>query len=248
MKITECYWELKNLDSHVVEVSIEKNDTFDASKFSFPDKDYVVVKVPVGDTAFNFGLSALNYVMIESQLSMSKALKCYPFEDRLVKYVSSKTELVDVSTHDELQEILDEMTVDMFSTDRIYLDPHFGPKMSMRRYRNWMQDEFEQGTSQICKVVEEGAVIGFFMFKMECNVCDGLLGGIFEKYQNGPYGILTPVSPALYLQRNNIACKILKTHISSNNMPVLTLYNYLGYKIDQITNVFIKHNIKNDTI
>lgn len=245
MKVIDCYWELDNLGEKVAEVVVEKHDVFDGAGFQRINADYqyVVVKVPMGMLSFNFGLTGMGYTIIETQLNISKRYKDFNFEDRLVKNIYPHVNTVQINTREELEEIISQITPDMFSTDRIYLDPHFPHKASSQRYINWMRADFNKGDAIITKTFYDDVNVGFsFGHVDDDGTRHGLLGGIFEKYQNMGLGIMTAGLSFMMAKKNNTGLKIVRTAVSSNNPSVWQFYNYLGYKIDKMTYVFVKHN------
>lgn len=244
MKFVDCVWELDNLGKRACEVSLEEDDVFDKTMIFEKTKlfDYVVVKVNMNRPDFNFGLSKMGFTMIETQLNLSKKFKDFDFEDRLVKrlipYVDEKV----VKSQDELDAILQKMTPSMFSTDRIYLDPHFDEHSSMNRYSNWLRNEYKNSTSVIKEFIFEGKPIGFGMHREKEGMLSGLLGGIYEGQQSEGYGLLTACFEFLVAKKYNRPFVKIQTAISSNNFPMLQIYNYLRFKIDNMTYVFVKHN------
>jgi len=245
MKIVDCIWELQNLGEKVVEISIERADYFDAERIKkiIADFDYCVIKVPMNKPEFNFGLSGLGFSMIETQINISKRFKDFSFDDRLVRQIYPKAHLEYINNNKELDEILDKMTPNMFSTDRIYLDSHFSKGQSCERYKNWLRSEFERGASQISKIIYEGRNVGFGMVReLENGTSYGLLGGIFEDYQMEGLGLMTCSIGFINAHKINRPFKVMRTSISSNNTPVLQFYNYLDFKVDSMTYVFVKHN------
>lgn len=241
MNIVNCTWELVNIGKITKEVRISSEDVFNSNDFIGIDCEYLVVKVPAGKVDYRLGLPKIGFAQIESQFYISKSFSNYDFDDPIIRSFNKKTSFCVIESKDQLQMILESMTPMMFSTDRICLDPQFGPKVGLRRYRNWITSEFENNKSIIVSVVNRGIPVGFSMFRIKNGICDVLLGGIYEEYQNRGIGFLTPIAPALYLYQNKIPCTKLETSISSNNYPVIEIYNYLGYKLNQITNVFIRH-------
>ena len=244
MNIRDCYWELKNLGVTVAEIEIENTDVFDLDSIvNVEDQyQYIVVKVPMGKPEFNFNLMRLGYTMIETQLNISKKYKDFNFEDRLVRSVYPHATSQQISTQDELEEILSNITPDMYSTDRIYLDKRFSHECSSNRYKNWIRTEFENKTAIIKKSFYDDVNVGYSMAR----VCDngtriGLLGGIYEKYQTMGLGILTTGLSFISAHKEKEPFKMMKTAVSSNNPPVWQLYNYLGFKIDKMAYVFVKH-------
>lgn len=243
MKITDCFWEQTNIGKRTVEITIEKGDVFSANVINdlIGKYEYAVIKVPMKMEDFNFGLSAMGFTIIENQIHVSKKYKDFDFNAPYISVFYSDIEFEEVTTSEQLEEIICQMTPDMFSTDRIVLDAQFGTSIGMRRYQNWMKTEHETNRSRLCKILYRGEHIGFFMFRIKQGAVDGLLGGIYKKYQDCGMGILTPTSPFLYAKKRNIQFKKMITSISSNNMPVIQLYNFLNFKIDNMTYVFVKH-------
>lgn len=241
MKINKCPWELDNIGRSTLEVNVDIDDVFNLKDFTGFDSQYIVVKVPTGKPDFRLGLPMIGFCQIESQFRISKLFSSFEFENPLIRSLSRKVSFCQVTSEEQLISILNKMTPHMFTSDRISVDPFFGPEIGLRRYRNWMRTEFKSGSSIIIELMVKGESIGFSMFRIKNDVCSILLGGIFENYQNRGLGMLTPVSPALYLHQMNNRCRLMETSISSNNFPVIEFYNYLNYKIDSIINVFIKH-------
>ena len=244
MKFVNCIWELDNLGEHVCEITVSKSDRFEIDLFDSEVSfyDYVVVKVPMTHLDFNFGLTDLGYTMVETQLNISKKYKDFNFEDKLVRLLYSHTDERIVTTEEELELILNRITPDMFSTDRIYLDPHFDNGISSYRYKNWIRTEFKNNSSIISKLLYDGTMVGYSMERFENGVLHGLLGGIFEEEQSEGLGLLTACASFISANKYNRPFKIGKTAISSNNIPMLQIYNYLHFKIDSMTYVFVKHN------
>lgn len=244
MKVVDCVWELENLGERVCEIYIEQDDLYDENRIeeSARDFDYVVIKVPVNMPGFNIGLSNQGFTMIETQINISKKYKEFDFNDRLVKYMIKHVDEKTIATEKELEEILKEITPNMFSTDRIYLDPHFSREASMRRYINWIKTEFSNKTAIITQTYFDGKEVGFGMCRDFEGCRTGLLGGVYESVQAEGLGILTGCIGFLIGKKYNRPFTALKTSISSNNIPMLQIYNYLHFKIDKMTYVFVKHN------
>lgn len=244
MKIIDCYWEKENLNKNVVEINIDTNDEFDQDLLedSTKDYDYACIKVPVGKTDFNFGLTNMGYVMIECQYKISKLYRNFNPDDRLIKQLIPQIQFKKITSGEGFKVLTDKMTLGMFSTDRIALDPHFGLKDSFKRYKNWTTSEFKNQTSEFLLTCLNEEPIGYCMYKKENDAVDGLLGGLFEEYQDSGYGLITPLQLFMYAYKDDEFCfKKMKTSISSNNTPVVELYNYLNFKLTDTTYVFVKH-------
>lgn len=244
MKVVDCLWEIKNIGKRTVEISIESNDeiTGEQLKAIYNNYDYVVIKVPINKIDVNTILADLGFMMIECQYKISKLYKDFNPDDRLIKRLIPKFNFKKVGSKEDFKILTDKMTLGMFTTDRIALDPHFGFEDSYRRYKNWMTTEFENQTSEFLLTCLNENPIGYCMYKKENDTVDGLLGGIFEEYQDSGYGLITPLQLFLYAYKDDEFCfKKMITSISSNNAPVVELYNYLNFRLTDTTYVFVKH-------
>lgn len=243
MKVINAYWEKKNLGLDAVELTVEGGDLFDLKYIEdcMGNCDYLVVKVPMNMSEFNIGLSNLGFSLIETQFAISKKYADFDFSDRLTRAFYPHADMRIIETSEELESTLDRFTPNMFSTDRIYLDPYFPREASMIRYKNWIRTEFEGKTARVEHILYDGKVVGFVCSR-ECNgVIHGLLGGIFEDCKFAGLGVLTISSIFLSAHKNGKPFKMHKTSISSNNVPVWRIYNHLGYTVDNMTYVFVKH-------
>ncbi len=64
---------------------------------------------------------------------------------------------------------------------------------------------------------------------------------LYLPYQRRGLGIVTAAAPLLYGMNYPSTIRCEETSISSNNMPVVRLYNYLDFRIDGLWYVFVKH-------
>jgi hypothetical protein len=241
MRITDCFWEIANIGKRTVEIVIEHDDTFDRSHLldAIDGYEYAVVKVPMNHPTFNIGLTDMSFSCIETQLSVSK--RVVDFDTSKVEHLTADTEFETVMCEDDVQSILDNITLGMFSTDRVALDPHLGPALSLRRYKNWLSTEAVHDNTLLIKELHKGQHIGFMLLRKAEDGLVVLLNGLYKPYQRKGLGLLTPASPLMYIQRNNLHYEEVSTNISSNNVPVVKLYNRLGFTLDYQTYVFIKH-------
>lgn len=245
MKTLDCPWEINNIGKTTVEVTIESSDTFNEKIIDgvIGNSEYVVVKVPVNKADFNIGLTKMGFIFIETQFQVSKSNKSFNYNDRLINMLSEDLSFRTIEDTDSLEKVLAKITPDMFSTDRVYIDPMLGADYSCIRYKNWIRSSFSS-ESVMYELEQKNKAIGFSLLKKQSgNSFDYILGGMYEEYKNSGYGLLTPASPFLYCHLNKIDCNKVETHISSNNLPVVKLYNYLGYSINGLSYVYVKHNI-----
>lgn len=234
-----------NLGDSCVEIDVpsyEIIDPKDIEKVS-RDFDYVVVKVDPFNYSCNNALGSLGFIFFETQIGLSKEYKDFDFSNQFIKMISRKLDFDEIESEEGLKHVLELITDDMFSTDRIYLDPYYGREKGVIRYKNWIRSVCEKKNSHLYIIRVGSTEIGFGLsIENNTGVWDYLLGGIFKKYQNVGYGLLTSASPFLFANNKEYHLSKVITDISSNNMPVVKFYNILNYSIDRFRYVFVKHN------
>lgn len=241
MKVVDCIWELKNLDKKTVEISVGKEDIFsrDIIEQSISNYEYAVVKVSMDMPSFNIGLSNMGFVCIETQMNVG--INLHDFDFSKVEHLYSDTSYELINNDDDFTSVVSNLLPGMFSTDRISLDPQFGEAIACRRYINWLTFEYESKRSQLIKVIYKNEHIGFMLIKTDGDTIDLILNGLYKQYQGKGLGILTPASPMMYVKKNSLNITKEVTSISSNNIPVVKLYNRLNFQLLQQTYVFVKH-------
>lgn len=238
MKKVDCYWELENLGRKVVEIRFDSYQEVNPEIIRDVENvaDYVVVKTPVGSISSSLTLTQLGYVFAEMQICIEKNIQelrdeLTPFGERF--YNDSRLELV--TDEADLESIIESMTPGMFVTDRVYLDPQLGPSLGFKRYVNWMRTAFHSG-STLHRYIWRNKCVGFSLVKESNGTIDGLLGGAFEKYQAG-MGMLLPIVPLFYADMGHTFIG----RVSSNNQPVIKVFDQFGYHYKNMEYVYVKH-------
>ena len=240
MNVIDCPWELANLDCRVAEISVSADEVIDKNLILELEQkyDYLVLKNQSGVMINNMIAAELGFVLAETQLSLQKEYRAFSFEkdsmeSRLIKQMSVEK----IVKEEDFNELMSLMTEDMFSTDRIFLDPQFGPSYSTRRYKNWTRTEWERG-SLLYKHFFNGKYVGYSLLKLKGNELSALLAGNFIQFQNTGMGFWIPLIPKII---GDVPFKLYTTKISSNNLAVWRLYNWQNYKVDRFEYVFVKH-------
>lgn len=241
MEIINCTWERKNLDSRVAEVIFSANEIFDGNKLMQlqSEYDYIVVKTPQLSFRSATGLSELGFSFIEAQISAKvniNKLNEQICNDKVLSRFWDCCKFDIIDSNEEIDLLLSNISNGMFNTDRIYIDPLYGPDYSSRRYRNWILAEYERG-STILKLYYRGTYVGFSMVRIGGGIITGLLAGIFEKYQNAGFGMLVTAYPLCFANQANL----FTGKISSNNMPIIKMYERFHYEWTSIEYVYVKH-------
>ena len=243
MNIVNCIWEKINLGEDACEVSVDVNESFNEQAFAELDNKYTyqVVKVPAGNVAFSLDIQKYGFQLIETQLNWMTRMKDFNYNHSLLERFNTILSFEDITTEKELECLIDSIDDNMFSTDRVACDPYYGFSIGRKRYVNWIKSAFANHTSTIAYICIEGIKVGFIMFRNNKNRVNGELGGIFKKYQDLGFGILTSSSIPLYVLSHKMSIKMYETATSSNNPSNTKIYSTLGFQIKSMHYVFVKH-------
>ena len=247
MKIVNATWEMRNLNKKTIEVTLEKKDLLKSvdeiivsiKKIEQEYKPgYLVIKILTGNPYIGNELYNNDFIYMETQIHL-KALR-NSVEKFLKDYdgLFDNTKIEKVTDQEEIEFIVNEINKGIFYTDRIALDPNFGIEIANKRYINWLKDEIECGTDLYCISIENKKV-GFSLRRYNNNSIHDLLAGVFKEYQNLKIG--GNVYYAALSMDFNKGCKKFYTAVSSNNIVSLRLHEMLGYKVDFLQEVYIKH-------
>jgi len=242
MKIVDCPWELVNLDCRVAEIALEGNDIAEDVEASLTGVektyDYIVVKMPTASIPLQRLMTERQYMFMETQITFCKRFADLNIENnRSAQQYLRNSYAKRVETDEELQQLVDGMTPHMFFTDRVFLDPVFGSKYGMRRYRNWIISEYKRGTIVMMHFFRN-TFIGFSMGRVTNGEHLGLLSGVFEKYQNAGMGLFLPLLPFYYQEYGD---EVYVGKFSTNNTPVVRIHDAYNYHYTDMEYVFVKH-------
>lgn len=241
MRITDCKWELENLGKTACEVAVGSGEIVDRQLLEdIAGFQYQVVKVDPGNIGANIFLEENGFRLMETQIEVELRQKEFNYEDRLLKFLSPDVSFKDVETEEEFEALLQGMTPEMFVSDRIALDPHFGLEMSYRRYRNWMKTAFINKSASFFQILYKGEPVGFSMYRIKDGLWHGDLGGMYPSSDQG-LGLLTAAAAFLYMKQRELKNLKLVSCISSNNTPVISAFNYCHFNFRKFKYVFVKH-------
>ncbi|KFO66324.1 hypothetical protein ER57_18330 [Smithella sp. SCADC] len=241
MKITDAYWEKRNLGITCTEIIIENGDQLshlEEINDVLECVEYVVVKVPSARFEMNNYLTQKRFVFIEGSINLYLDLK-----DAVLTTLQQR--LNGVVTYAEMDEVdlsqlYYEIERGMFKSDRILLDDFFTEKQAAARYINWIKDELAKST-QAYKMVYKDDPIGFFTFReVEKNIFYPFLAGMYKKYASSGLGFETvrkPIEEAIKRGGHTI-----HTYISTNNTAVFRVHIQQGFSVHEMQYVFVKHN------
>jgi hypothetical protein len=238
MKIIDAYWEKRNIGMDASEIIIEKKDLLDKDNVLstirniIVDPKYIVIKIPVSELSFLHSLEKIGFNFMECQYQISRNLKDYSPPEVFSSLLEEVTTVSIDKNSQQLNWLLGNIETDMFSTDRIYLDPTFPSGTASLRYKNWIKDIFFNDQTMCFNVIKNNVSVGFGIAKID--ECKGdvqnILGGCWKSYQGLGLGPAFIHAPFLYFR--NKAKRII-TNISSNNIAVFRLYSLFSYRVDK---------------
>jgi hypothetical protein len=240
LKIVDAAWERRNLGVACLEVTLEAADRAEEVQNTLTQlkTQYLVVKAPAGRADLMFCLSEMHFTFIEAIVHITRKvddLALSGIQKRVADSVS-----YDLMRENDMQILWDEIRNGMYDTDRISLDPHFTKEQASNRYIGWIQDEVTRG-ADVYRLIYKNQSIGYFTMK---NLGDGayypFLGGMYQSHRNSGLGFNVAYKAMCEIaERGGI---LDSTYISTNNDSAVRLHVGLGFRFEEITYVYIKHD------
>ena len=241
MKIIDAFWEKRNLGIETKEIILSADDTLlDIDTFLnslSSEKQYIVIKMPVGKLDFIKFLTEKGFYFVESLFEMSIRIETFHLPASLKRF-DDMLFYDNLTTDNALKRLEKEIQKGIFTTDRIALDKNFGIDVAAMRYVNWIKDEMKKG-SEVFEILYKENPIGFFTLKKLSNGnYDNFLSGMYRDERNIGFGFSIISKPILELKRRKAFLYV--SHVSSNNLPALRLANSFGFLLEDISYVMIK--------
>ncbi len=246
MKIINAVWEKRNLGCDAYEITLDNKDLkdFETTLKQIREQNfsnsYVVIKMPVGNLRALHALEDEGFRFMEVSFNIGRSLENYTAPEilelndtSLIREEISKEKI-------KWEKIVNLITPDMFTTDRIYLDSLLASGTSCKRYQNWIMDLCEKDGFHLYAYKRDKDIIGYGVDFLDNNkkVVHGILGGIFAPFKNEGLGCYLWHADLEAQSRDGY--KETKTTISSNNAAIMRLYMAFDYKIQKQTYVLRK--------
>lgn len=240
MRVIDAVWDKRNLGMDVVEIIMEGKDsvedlTLQLTQVNVP---YVVVKIPSGRVDLLLEAQKYGYQYIETTFHLEGIVSNLSIPSIYKRFEPA---IAVMEADNGLKErVLDEIrSGQIFSTDRIALDPAFSKEVAGQRYYNWTCDELKKDARIFIAFYKTEPVAFGISKRMDGLRFDAFLGGAFADASNKGLGFLA-------IHANNYAVNIqngkrIVTHVSSNNPAILRLHMEYGYNVTQMEYVLIKH-------
>lgn len=241
MIITDAFWEKRNLGIGCLEIELGEADSIsdinEAIKL-YNDIQYIVIKTPVKCKKLLWELPKNSYNFIESQLALQLYKENYRYPSYL-KIAERNTFIKKLSNEHEIKRALENISNDVFDSDRISLDINFSKESAGFRYKNWVIDLIRKGQDFLELNVKDNPV-GFFIAQ-NSKGRKGFAGlaGIYKEYKGKGYGtVLIKKGMDYIFEAGNDE---IFTSVSSNNKEIIKIHLMLGFEISDIKYVYIKH-------
>jgi GNAT superfamily N-acetyltransferase len=193
---------------------------------------YCVVKVPAGEGVLVQAVQAADYRFVEAMCTVDSEIVGAFDVDADYKCPLS------VSPAD-VDRVLREIGAQMFSSDRIALDPNFGLQVAARRYQNWVADIVEAG-GEVCEVVFEGDAVGFFTLRGDGRgVLHGELNGLYASGRGR--GLGREMHRAVLAHAQGRDADRYTSKVSSNNVAGLRAVVAAGLVVTDVHYIFTRH-------
>lgn len=242
MEKIHAEWEKRNSGVDAWEVELSKGENIEEleKELARLSADYIVAKTPVGEPLLYEFLESIGFHFVEAVAVCSHRPVLPPLpriQERLVFSTCARP----LNTNDRC-EMESNVRAGMFVTDRVAVDPVFGPEKAAARYIGWIDDELNRG-AELYGIFKESDVIGFFLLRLrDDNVAVAPIGGIYPKYQGFGYGIVMNCQEIM--RAREIEAKKLLTTISLNNIGAFGVHLALNYSVVDQKYVFVKHSMR----
>lgn len=241
MKIIDAVWEKRNLGVTCAEIEVGKTDSVSEVVDALRQRteQYQVVKLAPGRADLAFAIQNEGFRYIETLFETVCRLDEKPKTPKVFKTFEENASYHYANAF-EVERVLNEIKKgDIFTTDRIALDPFFSKQLAGRRYAMWMEDVLSRGNASMLIDCFQHENVGFSIHINKGRYYDMLLGGLFSEYLQSGFGPLLSYCSTNAIYEEGARKAI--SHVSSNNFEMLKIHMlYNGY-IRSLKDVYIKH-------
>jgi len=239
MKIIDAFWEKKNIGLDTREIEVTEDDSWEdlESAIKKLDCQYLVVKIPCSRNDLTFKVHELGLVFVEL-LTKAHFAGPQPVLSGIQERVFSSLTFGKM-TSENTERLFKEISLGLFKSDRVAIDPLLGIDQSSKRYLGWITDELSSG-AVMYEITKEKELIGFFLIRKENhNSSNAILAGLLDKYQKSGFGF---VLNHLQIEiSNKMGCTSVYSTFSSNNRGATAVHMSMGYTLDHQHYVYVMH-------
>lgn len=239
MKVIDAVWEKRNLGCDTAEIRCSFDDgMLDEEYINMLTQPYQVMRIPSGRADLLLQAQKMGFNVIEGQVHIQKKLKDFSVPEMYQRFVKDVS--YSIASDKEIEDILHRIEKgDMFTTDRIALDPHFSKEIAGRRYVNWTRDLLKSGYILYIKWCKERAFGWNINNSSICKNATGTLGGNFQEKAWAGAGIAGIYLNLKVAQING--AESFESSISTNNVRNIRLHLSYGFTVSEIEYVAVRH-------
>ena len=243
MKTVHATWEKENIGQDAYEITLNETDSFD--EFAKEEQrciasgaQYLVVKTPVNCQNLLFSMATLGYHFVETVYHVQIKRRDYHMP-QIISRFDRGFSVVQVTDDAAKERMFAAIRKGIFLTDRVSIDPFFGPVAGGNRYANWLFGMMQRG-GDAYEVWLKDKPIGFFVIcRKDETTVDPVLMGMYNEAEDRGLGTL--------LHKKTLDtcftydCTQLTSTIVSNNVKIFSVYLNAGATITDTQYTYIKH-------
>ncbi len=239
MKVINAVWEKRNLGVDTYEIEVGENDTSEdmANVLSEINATYKVIKLPDGKSEIADFLTDRGYTHAEDMICLISRLDT-PQRNRVEQRLCDAVTIKKMDS-DDLKKMNDEIRKNIFTTDRISLDKHFGAEKAAERYIHWISDELARGTFFIKCCYKENDIGFFSLRELQKGEYNSFIGGLYKDYLHSGIGTALSSKPPEYVKA--LGGESVSSYVSSNNPIQIRNLIRNGYSIESAKHIFVKY-------
>jgi len=201
--------------------------------------EYLVAKIPTNRVDLLLECHKKGYYLVETNFCLKKSLTTLELPARFLEYKNKIN--YRLASVEDVKKILHEVKTGLFFTDKIALDPKFGLQKSANRYQNWIYNEIKEQKSSAIITTIGCTDIGFAVIRnVDDEETNALFIALFADEKMSGLGFATIYSSLCFAKQEGY--KSIITGVSSNNIASLKTHLNMGYSIDKISYVLVKHS------
>ena len=243
MKIIHATCEQENLGVNAYETLLSLDDTLDdytreEARLLAEGARYLVVKAPVNDAQWLFGLPRMGYNFVETVFHVAVRRGEYRPSAELARFDRGLRVVERTETGDR-ERVYTLIRSGIFKSDRVSMDPAFTPAQSGNRYANWLGQMLGEG-GRLYEVLQGEKPFGFFVItRVDEQTVDPVLMGLYDEERDRGMGAL--MHKKMLDTCFTYACQRVASTIVSNNLKVLRVYVNAGASITDTLYTYVKH-------
>lgn len=243
MTTTHAVWELDNLGVNAYEIALDASDTPEAlareeARIRAEGAEYIVLKTPVDCPQWLFSLCRMGYDYVETVFHVMIRRDEYHMPASIARF-DRGLEVAERTGQADRERICGLIRRGVFRSDRVSIDPAFGPQKGGNRYANWLESMLARG-GYLYEVLCMGKPIGFFVIcRKDENTVDPVLMGMYD--EDGDRGMGALLHKKTLDTCFTHDCRRLTSTIVSNNAKVLRVYVNAGATITDTLYTYVKH-------